>query len=218
MRIGSKYAFRSLRADAIKRLDAQYPSSYSLYASWTDPKVFIECGPRDVGPLLIDTINLAREMGIPRLLPMLFLRLCHFLHTSSDQLSYDLLLRCWRRADGTQATLSAENSVRCIVGLSNLREHQLKRVKWWIEIASSGACDECKPNIYIPNVDDIMRRYPATIKEEVASVVSCQKCMSNISTYAQAKDCSILTWNGLPEVFNLSPWSQLTEISSKSLI
>lgn len=219
MRLGTKYGITYLRTDALRRLDAQYPSTYSAYKIWSDPKLFITSDSDELGSNLIDTVNLAREMNITRILPMLFLRICILLDKAPDQTSYDLVLRGWPRSDGTRANLSGENSARCIIGLNNLRKYQLSRINWWSRPRSfcGGSCvEKLRQTLLSPlsnglstviYFDSTTRDVEYAINRWGAGM--CGQCRTQLIS-RPSPESPILTWNGLPGAFSLPSWEQLT--------
>lgn len=75
LRLGTKYEIQSRRVEALQRLCIEYPTKLDIYLG-RNHKKSTTLGIEQYSGQVVDTINLAREMGLILILPAAFALLC----------------------------------------------------------------------------------------------------------------------------------------------
>lgn len=122
-RVGHKYNIEYLRAYAIDKLKAYFPSTFDE---------FIENDFEDDPETLIGSVNLARSMGVVSVLPAALYQ-CTVLRVKE-------LLDGVRRDDGTVDRLSSEDLSRCLNGRRQLRHANNIGTAWLFNLKTGKEC------------------------------------------------------------------------------
>lgn len=164
LRLGGKYFIRQARADAVRRLKAEFTIWYG------EPRQCIcgrECTNQECSPLpqseivlevgerarwkLLDAFAVARAHGLLHLLPMIFEKIAANMEATGDNQNRDFMLEGWRRDDGTSTDMCIEDKLLCLNGL---RAIQMARISTWGSLripsarcTSVGHCTNSKDGI-----------------------------------------------------------------------
>lgn len=129
LRLGTKYEMGPLRQDALSRLEEAYPAGVDVIQEMPSQES-MQRQSKLVPNLAtcIDTVNLAREMVLPHLVPLLLFRICNYIYqfsmTPNKEYAIwnDIFFGGVPRDDGTLALLSTADRTRLMAGMHRLND------------------------------------------------------------------------------------------------
>jgi hypothetical protein len=200
--MGNKYDITALRAEATRRLTADYPSTLGEYNDSSLDSRMIET----YSGCTVDAVDLAREFNLLRLLPAAFYQCCR-------DYTYRQILQGRQRPGGSVTILSVEDQETCLLGKETLMASQVHETFRWLEIdAQDGACttETC-----ISARRKIFQSlwYP---EPKCAALFSwkldwnsqlCEDCAVTCPPRHEAGRAAI--WSALPSIFGLPDWQEL---------
>ena len=206
-RLGTKYDFRQLRNEAVKRLTFMFPSRLEDMGN-----IHIEgnCIIAETG-LIFEAINLARETNMLFLLPAA-MEYCCAVHTIHD------ILNGVQRPNKTPIFLSVEDQTACLSGWYELIHRQAEETYRWLDRNAEGTLfPECQRR---SRCTDGRRRIFYSMSHPVTCCVPlepwqgadwekhmCATC--NAASQAQHERGRQNVWNELPSFFGLPGWAEL---------
>lgn len=211
IRLGRKYGFTRLQANALRRLQTLFPKTLS-----TDG---LRGHPQFTAEFLLDVINLAEENSIKSILPAAYLQLCL-------TCSLDPILNGVQRKDGTQLRLSHESMTCCVLGREDLASQlptlifpSLLREPTNDPRTSSmcprGWSSPCNSSFgairaaFLASSENKMKflKRPEGINQLVAGFcVECKKAI--VERYTAGRKS---VWDQLPSFFELPNWGDLKD-------
>ncbi|KZP11463.1 hypothetical protein FIBSPDRAFT_899028 [Athelia psychrophila] len=205
LRLGKKYEIEILRAEALKRLFGEYPSTLK---DWD--KLALNSLVAENGGVVIDAANLAREHGLLSILPITLLESC-------DQHSTKELVTGLSRADGTITAFSPSNSFACFAAWEVLSQVQSDTTLAWIEETTPSTYPACKTSEHcIKSRSEIIlrgldcwsnfTRWLDKIANGLDMCGSCQMVAENLHENGRVQ-----FWDALPGAFGLPGWDELAK-------
>jgi hypothetical protein len=208
LRLGNKYAIPQLRAEAVKRLSAEYPSTL---ANWDLSVKHPFSKLADSHGLDFDVINLAHEIGVLSLVPAAMYCFC-------ERDALEEVLEGVVREDGSMLILSAENQRVLVRGWKILRELLHKETYKWLDTQDAGMFYDCVQRVKCDTTRrklfyDYFRGRTACCAlpewDPVDETGLCGPCVQKSKTSHEAGRVNV--WNKLPSVFGLSEWDELLQ-------
>lgn len=212
MRLGKKYGFRSLYADAARRVAHDYPTNFA------DFLVGSESSQIDLhGCSLSMVVNLVRETGFACALPYAFYCIC------SGSLEDALETIIGKQCEGkTLPSLSDDDKNTCILACTRLLRAQADHTFAWLDtdLVSSRGCHtpkKCKTGR--ANIRrDVWKAVPVimAIEEWVFDYQwedeLCEECIG-VAKVSHKKGRREV-WSRLPSYFDLPSWEELKKDSA----
>lgn len=204
LRLGNKYGIEVLRAEALKQLYRQYPSTLENYDN-LDNSLSVDQSRWDH----IDAVNLAREQGLLSVLPLALYECC-------KAHAMKILASGIPRGDGTTAVLSPTSMLACFAAWEDLAEMQSETTLSWIYNSAGSYCCESEPscagirsriifNIFYPCVSFVgLDRHNSDLWWHESMCDYCD--MGAILTHQRGR---VKFWEALPGIFGLPEWAEL---------
>jgi len=204
MRLGTKYEIEDLRAEGIRRLHADYPSSLELYDELRNgKKLAIE---PHVGRSF-DIANLARETGTLSVLPVVLYSCCRIFDNEG------LFEGCQTQDGDSVIALSPTDQKICILAKDKLFALQARETFGWLDLNTEQ--DRC-PDIRCKNTKRKIFKsvwYPkpkcAALDAWTWSGRMCVDCEVDARGRHAAGRAEV--WSQLPSVFALPEWDELLD-------
>jgi hypothetical protein len=204
MRLGTKYEIEDLRAEGIRRLHADYPSSLELYDELRNgKKLAIE---PHVGRSF-DIANLARETGTLSVLPVVLYSCCRIFDNEG------LFEGCQTQDGNSVIALSPTDQKICILAKDKLFALQARETFGWLDLNIEQ--DRC-PDIRCKNTKRKIFKsvwYPkpqcAALDAWTWSGRMCVDCEVDARGRHAAGRAEV--WSQLPSVFALPEWDELLD-------
>lgn len=208
MRIGTKYEIKILRAEGLKRLLYEFPSSLSDFDAMDSRfRIAYSAG---VG---FDIANLAREQNLLFALPIAFYLLCQA-HNAKE------LIAGIPRDDGTTAAISTDDLITCLAARESLVILQAETTFAWTNLpAINLSCDtprECYGSRM--QVMHLLSSHPVSIGGlDSWDFVPARGLSDNMCAMCAGLAEQMHTegrvnfWNELPGNFGLSEWAEINK-------
>jgi hypothetical protein len=203
MRIGTKYEIEDLRAEGIRRLHADYPSTLELYDELRNGKklaIDLHIGRS------FDIANLARETGTLSVLPVVLYSCCRIFDNEG-------IFEGCQTQDGKPIVLSSTDQKICILAKDKLLALQARETFGWLGVGSDqdrcpdSRCKNTKRRIF----QSIWYPKPkcAALDPWTWSGNMCLECEVDARGKHAAGRAEI--WSQLPSVFDLPEWDELLD-------
>lgn len=201
LRLGRKYGFDGLYADAKSRLTTEFPTKFDDISS---VYTYIEAQ----NGLIIDVVNLAREIGIPSVLP-LALYFCYAPRNYKDVICGE------RRDDGSIASLSQQDKDVCLLACPSLLEAQFKHTLAWLSTScvpsphctSPHECKAARANIKSSIWVPVPEIHAVDNWDDCYEGGLCDACEMVAKGAHEAGQREV--WSQLPSFFGLPSWESL---------
>ncbi|KZP20319.1 hypothetical protein FIBSPDRAFT_1044958 [Athelia psychrophila] len=219
LRLGKKYGFHALMADAVERLQYEFPPTLEARDAIKSSMVSLE-SPADY----YDIVNLARETDLVSILPGALFECIN--HSGM----FEHLMSGYEREDGTVAVISQADQERCLSAWRTLVELQRTTTYAWLNVPGTWYSDSvvyrCSDprrgcfkkreviagalwhGVSFPSCDPIFQNWSANLEAHASG--QCPSC---------AKECQRLhiagrqsAWEKLPIVFDLPNWQTLIQL------
>lgn len=202
-RLGTKYEFRQLRTEAVKRLTFEFPSQLNRLETQ-------HSGTRIIGAngLVFRAITLARETNMLFVLPCA-MAICCQSYTIHD------ILNGVGSPDYPHMLLSTEDQRACLSGWYDLIHMQAKETFKWLDphmrdtlfpdCVSRARCTKARARILYSMSHPISLCNPFSLF--VWEMVMCVNC--TIISKVQHEKGRTNIWNDLPSFFGLPGWDEL---------
>ncbi|KAJ7142687.1 hypothetical protein C8R44DRAFT_760964 [Mycena epipterygia] len=216
-RLGKKYGFDELHEDGMRRLEQVFPSTLSAYqALYRGPTTFESLPISTYSGLLVDAINLARDIDLNSILPAALYRACS--QAKNLKSIHRFLLSGVRRPDGVLCQLSDVDKMLCILATSDLLEKQWEGPYSWVRKVGKNhhakgspcrsASKSARIGLGVP-VPDMAALRPA-IRGADRLCVHCKEISEAMFAAGQQA-----LWEELPSIFGLPSWADIKKQASR---
>lgn len=207
LRLGKKYDIGILHAEAVKRLTYECPSSLEDF----DKLEFWSMIEAEDG-LPIEIVRLARENGLPSVLPIALYCCCRC-YTAPE------LLKGVKGKDGNHVALSSEDKETCIVANQRIIQAQAVTTFAWMNPSSTSgslykycrsqtSCTSARMELLCQTFLPLPRSIALDLWEVEWENGMCDICVEAAKkSHCEGRE---EMWNDLPTFFNLSGWTELT--------
>lgn len=203
LRLGTKYEIHDLRAEGLRCLLADYPSTLEQYDELRNEKNWRKLAIEPQVGRSFDIANLAREAGVLSVLPVVLYSCCRIFDNEG-------IFEGCQIQDGKYAALSLADQKICIVAKDKLYALQARETFSWLGIGSDDIC----PDILCKNTRKNVFQavwYPkpkcAALDPWIWSTKLCGNCATDARTKHEAGRAEV--WSQLPSIFGLPEWEDL---------
>lgn len=218
LRLGRKYEIVQLHAEAVTRLEYEFPSSLKKCEEMVDFTMIDDTGC--LASLVFEVIQLARENDLQCLLPWAYYLCCRF--------SFEDIFNSFESRNGRRVELSTEDKRACITGWRKLASSQSSTPFCWLTwdgypewtLATFAACEDrakciaARKAIHHELFPDMLICNAVVFWDSAWEVSMCAIC---VSESRREHDAGLAErWELLPSVFGLPDWDEL--LSSKASI
>jgi len=205
LRLGRKYGFDSLYTDAKSRLTIEFPTKLN---DITTEYTCIE----DQKSLIVDVVNLAREIGVLSILPFALYSCCF----DSDSPGNHKDVICGERRNvGSIVSLSEDDKNACLLACPSLLQAQFDHTLAWLDISRVPS-----PRCRLPHQCEAVRTkakldtwVPVPVICALDTWEECRPaglCDGCVEVAKDAHETGVHeVWSLLPSFFGLPPWEEL---------
>ncbi|KAJ7307063.1 hypothetical protein DFH08DRAFT_1051824 [Mycena albidolilacea] len=206
IRLGRKYDFMDLYDSAVVRLMSRCPTTLEEYDEAMHSPNPHKPTVENYAGLYMDIVALASQNHVLCVLPSAYYRV---VRSNSLRRLFD----GFQRDDGTTASLHPVNLRRCAIGQQRLliTQFQPRYTLGWIRKWDFGDCSSTSTPDCRTAREILLAQYWDSAKIEALSRLDtasfCPGCMKHLTECWNAGRRK--TWDELPEIFGLPPWSEL---------
>ena len=209
LRLGTKYEIGHLRAEAMRRLCADFPSTLQQWDRRTKDfsKISYSLGT------FFDIINLAREHKIAVILPAVFYTYCR------NHFDINMVFDGIPRNDQNElpARLSAEDQRACLLGWQRLLEEQSRKSFFWLDPNKNNTlfkhcrtrtqCDRARSELLTDLWHPVPKIMALDAWDNDWEDGMCHACVT--AAMRSQEDGRGKIWSQLPSLFDLPQWLEL---------
>lgn len=207
LRLGKKYDFEKLVANALERLHLQFPSSLPLSKSHDDQSISISSLADS-----FDIVNLAREANLHSVLPMaLYKCISH-----KDMFRY--LLIGMPREDASISLLSPADQQRCLIGWRSLVYLRTQTTFYWLQ-EDYKHCGNAGENITCAMEKRVIEKTMHPVLQDPSDIFDewdsewgrrlCDTCARKAKDHHERG--RLVAWRNLPRHCDLIEWSEIND-------
>jgi hypothetical protein len=202
-----KYNISTLTAEAMERLSYEFPTTLERWDSF-DPYSRVELNDQAD---YVDVVNLAKEIQLPRILPIAFLQ-CIL----TDDI-FECILKGPERQDGSHAVLTREDQNICLLGWENTVIMQAattfawrdgtRRFSLYTSCTAPGSCASVRTRLSSGLRNAFPECEPFAVWEDRWEVGMCVACIVVArESHNRGREEA---WAKLPLMFGLPSWKEL---------